>query len=141
MKNALGFCAVAMLLALAACKDTDNAAKWVGIYKQVAGGTGSVNQVEVQENNSNTIRLLADTVLATPVNGISVFTRATFQSVKLQSANTGLIDEDIMITGSTKTFHAVGTATLNGTSLQIVGTAVSTDSSQVLGLNFAGTKQ
>ena len=46
-----------------------------------------------------------------------------------------------MITGSTKTFHAVGTATLNGTSLQIVGTAVSTDSSQVLGLNFAGTKQ
>ena len=83
MKNALGFCAVAMLLALAACKDTDNAAKWVGIYKQVAGGTGSVNQVEVQENNSNTIRLLADTVLATPVNGISVFTRATFQLMKI----------------------------------------------------------
>jgi hypothetical protein len=130
------FVAATALLAIAGCKDADNASKWVGIYKASSGGltTSTFSQIAVTESNGNTIRMALDTVLPP-----TTFTYVTLQNVTLQSSTSGTINETDSVIGVNQPMLITGTTTLNGNILTVTGKAAnSTDS---ILFYFYGTKQ
>ncbi len=137
MKNAFGFCAVALLLALAACKDTDNAAKWVGTYKGTGNGTkgNNFNQVVIEESNSTTIRISADTALPSG----AVYTYSTIQHGNVQSATAATFNETDSVLGFTHPLLLSGNISLNGNTILFVGTGIS--AYDTISYYFFGTKQ
>jgi len=111
-----------VLFSFAGCKDTDNASRWVGTYISAAGGVypNTFYQLVIQESNSNTVRIAADTVLSNNM----VYTYATLQNVTVQSAGAATFNESDSVSGYLHPFQLTGTATLNGATITFQGTGV-----------------
>jgi hypothetical protein len=124
---------IALAIALiAGCKKTDNASNWVGTYTSV-NPTDSINQVTIAEVNSSTLQIQLQAHY-----GTIVYTYATIQQAKLQSATTVLVNETGNVAGYTGTFQFSGSGVLSGNSLTISGGAVNT--ADTLGYYFSGAK-
>jgi hypothetical protein len=124
---------VALAIALiAGCKKTDNASNWVGTYTSL-NPTDSVNQVTIAEVNSSTLQIQLQAHY-----GSVVYTFATIQQAKLQTATTALVNETGNVAGYTATFQFSGSGVLSGNSVTISGTA--TNSTNNLSYYFTGTK-
>ncbi len=125
------------LAMIASCsKDTDNAAKWVGVYASSGTLTDSVNQVTIIEVNGSTLQLL----LQGKYNG-SVYTLATIQNAKLTSATTIDVNETGNIAGLNSPYAFTGSGVLTGNALTISGHATNTtNSNDIRGYYFTGSK-
>ena len=125
------------LAMIASCsKDTDNAAKWVGVYTSTANLTDSINQVTIVEVNSSTLQLLLQGKY-----GSVVYTIATIQNAKLTNATTINVNETGNIAGLNSTYTFTGSGVLAGNALTISGHATNTtNSNDIRGYYFTGSK-
>ena len=126
-------------LIFAGCKKTDNAAAWVGVYKG-PGLTNTINQITISEVNSTTLKMVLQ--IDTVIGGQTiVFDYATIQNALLSNATTAAINENGTISNTSGTFHFLGGCALNGSSLQVTGTATNTANAlDVRGEYFIGSK-
>lgn len=113
-----------ILMAFAGCKDTDNAANWVGIYTGTGNGThgNNFNQLVISESNHSTIRISADTVIS---GTGAVYTYATIQNVNVQSASAAGFNELDSVLGYLHPLQLTGNVALNGNTIIFSGTGIS----------------
>ena len=128
------------VLVSAGCKKTDNASSWVGVYKG-SHLTNTINQITISEVGTNNVKILLQ--IDTVVSGTAIiYTYATIQNAIVSDANSAVINETGSITNTTGSFHFLGGCALNGSSLEITGTATNTaNASDIRGEYFIGTKQ
>ena len=140
MKRIITIITLSGLLIFTGCKKTDNAAAWVGVYKGT-GLTNTINQITISEAGNNSLKILLQ--IDTVISGTAiVYTYATIQKATVSDANTAVINEIGAIANTTGSFHFLGGCSLNGSLLEITGTATNTaNASDIRGEYFNGNKQ
>ena len=129
--------ALMIIAFIAGCnKDTDNAAKWVGVYSSPGSARDSINQVTITEVNSSTIKLQLQAKYA----GV-VYTVATIQRATLTTANTINVNETGNIAGLPNLYTFTGSGNLSGNAITVSGQGVNTtNSSDIRRYYFTGSK-
>lgn len=126
------FALVVLAIAFQGCKkDADN---WVGTYNGQSGQ--NIQRVIISKASNSTLKVELQSVL-----GSLYLTYAVIDAAKITSATNVEVDEDGQLAGDPATYKFKGTATRNGNSISILGSATNkNNANDVKYYSFNGTK-